>query len=54
MKTQPAKRCPLCRLRERAAVSEESRQRDVSEDTWTVTPLGAAVLARLTWQKRPA
>lgn len=46
--THPAKRCPLCRLRERATVSDESRRRDVSEDTWSLTPLGAATLARLT------
>jgi hypothetical protein len=46
MATQDAKRrCPLCGLREEAAVSDESRRRDVSGDTWTLTPLGVATLA---------
>lgn len=44
---QPAKRCPLCGLREHAAVSDESRRRDVSLDTWSITPKGTALLATL-------
>jgi hypothetical protein len=50
MGAQDVKRCPLCGLREHAAVSDESRRRDVSADTWAITPLGRAWLAE--WAQR--
>ncbi len=46
------KRCPLCGLRERAAVSEESRRRDVSQDTWRLTTLGERALIEFSRRQR--
>jgi hypothetical protein len=40
-----SRRCPLCQLREQAAISDEARIRDVSEDTWRLIAKGARILA---------
>ncbi len=42
--TVGARICPMCGLVEHQCVSPESQQRDVSEDRWTLTPLGQALL----------
>ena len=36
--------CPICGCVEHVHVNKESRQRDVSEDRWALTPLGQALL----------
>jgi hypothetical protein len=40
-------RCPVCGGNQHTLVSEESRQRDVSEDTFSLTPFGRRVLEEL-------
>jgi hypothetical protein len=42
--TDTDRRCVLCGLREAAAVSDESRRRDVSGDPWRLTEGGQAVV----------
>jgi hypothetical protein len=51
---QSVKRCPLCGLREATSVSDESRRRDVSGDTWTITPLGKRLMAENARRQREA
>lgn len=45
-------RCPVCGGDQFHLVSEESTIRDVSEDTFTITPLGRQVLEELNRQER--
>jgi hypothetical protein len=49
---QHPRACPLCHGDQHLLVSEESRRRDVSEDTLTITPLGQQVLEELRAQER--
>jgi hypothetical protein len=47
MATQEAKRCPLCGLRQSAAISDEARTRETGGDTWRLTAKGARILEEM-------
>ena len=54
MATRESKRCPLCALREAAAISDEARQRETGADVWSLTSKGVRLLARTRRQREAA